>query len=215
MLLIVFCFWKDNGTSKGSLNTKIGVQAARCLALLGCVYLFYVVGGVELQKLVSEEYLLKVLEERTERFARPFPIDHQHESLNALVASGPLKLFYNLFYPFPLTGGIEKYLIPKLDVVFNAIILFSLAILAVTFIRIRKSMKINGIDDYYMLIYGRNISRVIFMCFLSLQLYALFEIQFGGAMRHRLPFVLIILVCIVLCFSLVSRYKLLNYSNGY
>jgi hypothetical protein len=142
-----------------------------------------------LKPIFSPETVIEASREASVTLARSYPLDFSYPSLIDVIMDLPKRLVFFLFYPFPWERNSYNYIIPVLDSIFHlgvcGLVLFGF--LRIIFRRnpIKAPTKPSLI---FLFISGSAIACMIIL--------SLVEVQFGGAMRRRIPF------SMFLCFSL-------------
>lgn len=143
----------------------------------------------KLYRVLTPEIALRMIEEKAEEGSEPFPIEMNYTSIQDLILHVPERMVYFLFYPFPWEVKSYKFLIPTVDAAFNLMLVF---LLFIGWIRIRKyTRKTSWLRKHFT--YNHIKKSVLFLIGCSLTgiaMYSVLEARFGGAIRHRIPFVI-------------------------
>jgi hypothetical protein len=129
----------------------------------------------------SYEIIKNIVETRSESGLLVYPVELTYNSLIDLVNGIPQRIFYFLFYPFPWQLESYNFIIPTLDAIF--LLLLILGLLLSRFFVLRK------IDD--MNSSNKNVYFLTASGLIGMIAVAIMEAKVGGAIRHRVPFVLI------------------------
>lgn len=164
------------------------------------VLLGFTIFGKALLSRFSTEVILASVSERAESAAEAFPLDTHYQSLAALLFQMPERVFYFLFYPFPWVASSYKFLIPTVDALFNFALFGGAGILL---FMLRSAQ--NGSESLSWLM--RIFIFLFLVCGVGVSFYSLGEPQFGGAIRHRFPFILPLLLCLPLVYEQLAALR--------
>lgn len=138
-------------------------------------------------RILSSDVLISMAIERYQNANHAFPINMQYYNLVDLILHIPEKSYCFLFYPFFWKISSYKYLIPTIDSLFNFVICTFLIVRCCTIYKLKKINK-----KLF------NIKKVSFFYFISglmgIVTYSIMETQFGGAIRHRISFVIFFII---------------------